>query len=166
MNKVEYRCPSVAVDLIIQCAKSDVESGLVLIERKNPPYGYALPGGFVDYGESTYDAAIREAKEETGLDVILTRQLFTYSHPSRDTRQHVISIAYVANANGEPIAADDAKSIVWVNTNNLESWLKENKGKLVCDHYFLLKDYIHMLPYSLIYNIDPEVERNRWEDKI
>lgn len=161
-EKKEYRCPSVAVDLIINCKSSERGYGLVLIERKNPPYGYALPGGFVDYGEATYDAAVREAKEETGLDIYLKRQLFTYSNPKRDPRQHVVSVAYVSSAVGEPVAADDAKAIVWVYENELENWLEENKEKLVCDHYHILKDYLASDRGFRTY-MDPEGERVRWK---
>jgi 8-oxo-dGTP diphosphatase len=157
-EKKEYRCPSLAVDLIILCEKPNGEQGYVLIERKNPPYGYALPGGFVDYGESTYDAAVREAKEETGLDIYLKRQLFTYSNPQRDPRQHVVSVAYIATAEGEPVAADDAKAIVWAPAFCLIDWVNENKDKLVCDHFHILHDYIRRLDGWVV---EPEVERLR-----
>lgn len=141
-DKKTYRCPSVATDVIIQCTKSNGEVGYIIIERKNPPHGFAIPGGFVDYGEAVYDAAIREAKEEVCLDVCLVEQMFAYSHPSRDPRQHVVSITYFAMANGDPVAADDAKGIVWVPEGELEEWIEENKDKLVCDHYNVLKDFV------------------------
>ncbi len=99
-----YRSPLVTVDIIIE-----ITDGIVLIERSNPPYGWALPGGFVDYGESLEVAALREAKEETSLDVRLKAQLHSYSAPSRDPRQHTITTVFVATAQGIPKAADDAK---------------------------------------------------------
>ena len=103
----QYRNPIPTVDVIIEME----EGGIVLIQRKNPPYGWALPGGYVDYGESLEDAAIREAKEETSLDVTLVRQFHTYSDPKRDERQHNITTVYIAEAKGEPKAADDAAGI-------------------------------------------------------
>jgi ADP-ribose pyrophosphatase YjhB (NUDIX family) len=159
-DKKEYRCPSLAVDLIIRCDKPNGQQGYVLIERKNPPYGYAMPGGFVDYGESTYDAAIREAKEETGLDIHLVRQLFTYSNPQRDPRKHVVSVAYIATAEGEPVAADDAKAIVFAPAFCLIDWVNANRDKLVCDHFYILHDYIRRLDGFVV---EPEVERHRWK---
>ena len=98
-----YRNPIPTVDIIIDTGK-----GIVLVKRKNPPYGWALPGGFVDYGESLEEAAIREAKEETGLDVTLIRQFHTYSDPHRDPRKHTISTVFIAKAEGEPRGGDDA----------------------------------------------------------
>lgn len=159
--KKEYKCPSIAVDIIIECKKPNGDQGFVFIERKNPPHGFALPGGFVDYGEALYDAAIREAKEETGLDVSLHRQLFAYSHPERDPRQHVISVAYFAMANGEPQAADDAKNIVWVPSLEIRDWLKDNKEKLVCDHYDVVQDHF-LIDGLCSASLPPEVERKRW----
>lgn len=99
-----FRNPTPTVDVIIETMPGHV----VLIRRKNPPHGWALPGGFVDYGECLEDAAVREAKEETGLDVTLRRQFHSYSDPQRDARQHTITTVYVAVAEGEPLGADDA----------------------------------------------------------
>jgi len=91
------------VDVIIEC-----EGGIVMIKRKNPPPGWALPGGFVDCGESLESAAVREAKEETGLDIELMRQCHTYSAPGRDPRHHTITTVYIAKAEGKPRGGDDA----------------------------------------------------------
>jgi len=143
-DKQKYRCPSLAVDIIIQCLKPNGDAGYVFIERKNPPHGIAIPGGFVDYGESLYDAAVREAKEEVSLDVCLTRQLFAYSHPQRDPRQHVVSVAFLATAVGEPKAADDAKNVVWVKETDIGDWLDDSKERLVCDHYYVLEDLLKL----------------------
>lgn len=85
------------------------EGGIVLIKRRYPPPGWAIPGGFVDYGESLESAAVREAKEETTLDVELLRQLHTYSEPSRDPRHHTVSTVFVARGSGTLRADDDAK---------------------------------------------------------
>lgn len=100
----EYRNPKPTVDAIIELPGDRI----VLIRRKNPPLGWALPGGFVDEGESLGHACVREAKEETGLDVTLQEQLFTYSDPARDPRQHTISTVFHTTAQGEPVGADDA----------------------------------------------------------
>src|SRR5918995_4570268 len=100
------RFPLTTVDTIIEFSSG----GIVLVERKNPPHGWALPGGFVDYGESIEKAAVREAKEETSLDVVLTEQFYTYSDPSRDPRHHTVSTVFIAAADQAPCAADDAKT--------------------------------------------------------
>ncbi len=124
-----YKNPIPTVDIIIE-----IKGGIVLIKRKNPPFGWALPGGFVDYGESLEDAAIREAKEETSLDIKLIRQFHTYSDPERDKRFHTISTVYIAKAEGEPKAADDAKEIGIFTKENLPS-------PIAFDHSKILKDY-------------------------
>jgi 8-oxo-dGTP diphosphatase len=103
----KYLNPVPAVDIIIEYQ----DQGLILIERANPPHGWALPGGFVDYGESLEDAAVREAREETGLRVTLLGQFHTYSDPQRDPRQHTITTVYVAQGHGQPRAADDARRL-------------------------------------------------------
>ncbi len=135
----KYRSPFPTVDIIIE-----VEGGIVLIQRKNPPHGWALPGGFVDYGESLETAAIREAKEETSLDVELVSQLGAYSDPDRDPRQHNISIVFVARAKGTgaPRAADDAVDIGIFDKDSLPEGL-------AFDHGRILKDYRKRFPATL-----------------
>ena len=98
-----YRNPLVTVDIIIE-----MPNGIVLIERANPPHGWALPGGFVDYGESLEAAAIREAKEETSLNIRLVEQFHSYSNPDRDPRHHTVTTVFIARGTGVPAASDDA----------------------------------------------------------
>ena len=124
----ELKNPVPTVDIIIE-----VDGGIVLIERKNPPYGWALPGGFVDYGESYEQAAVREALEETGLQVNLQRQFHTYSDPGRDSRMHTASTVFIADATGKPQGGDDAKQAAVFTQEKLPS--------LVFDHAQILADY-------------------------
>lgn len=126
----KYRNPFPTVDIIIETE----EGGIVLINRKNPPFGWALPGGFVDYGESLEAAARREAMEETSLDVELLYQLGAYSDPSRDPRQHTISVVFVASAKGTPHAHDDARGAGIFHQDSLPA-------PLVFDHARILQDY-------------------------
>lgn len=130
-NKIEvYQNPIPTVDIIIE-----IESkGVILIRRKNPPYGWAMPGGFVDYGESLEEGAMREAKEETNLDVKLIKQFHTYSDPKRDPRHHSISTVYIAKGKGVPKAKDDAIEIGIFNEWNLPE-------EIAFDHRSILKDY-------------------------
>ena len=125
-----YRNPLVTVDVIIQ-----IEMGILLIERKNPPLGWALPGGFADYGESLEAAAVREAGEETSLNVTLQEQFHTYSDPGRDPRHHTVTTVYIATAYGKPTAADDAKSLAIFDPENLPH-------PMVFDHEFIIHDYL------------------------
>ena len=125
-----YRNPFPTVDFVIQIERG----GIILIKRKNPPYGWALPGGFVDYGESLEEAALREAKEETSLDVELLAQLGAYSDPERDPRQHTITVVFAAKAKGRPIASDDAAEIGVFGPDTMPD-------KLAFDHRRILKDY-------------------------
>lgn len=130
----KLRNPVPTVDIIIEIEKSTGQKGIVLIKRKNPPFGWALPGGFVDYGESLEEAAVREAQEETSLEVALQYQLHTYSAPDRDPRRHTISTIFVAKAKGTPKAQDDAKEIGIFSR-------KEIDFKLAFDHQKILGDY-------------------------
>jgi len=125
-----YKNPVPTVDIIIE-----LNGGIVLIERKNPPHGWALPGGFVDYGESYEHAAIREAREETGLDVSLVRQFHTYSTPDRDPRQHTASTVFIATAEGRPEGRDDALQA--------RVFTRDDLPKLVFDHRIIVEDYFN-----------------------
>ncbi|MBW1669677.1 MAG: NUDIX hydrolase [Deltaproteobacteria bacterium] len=129
-----YRNPFPTVDIIIE-----IQGGIVLIKRKNPPFGWALPGGFVDYGESLEHAALREAKEETSLDVEIVSQLGAYSDPDRDPRFHTISFVFVAKASGQPRAADDAAEIGVFGRASIPR-------DLAFDHARILEDYFKTCP--------------------
>ncbi|NEQ50921.1 MAG: NUDIX hydrolase [Leptolyngbya sp. SIO3F4] len=136
---MSYRNPAPTVDIIIELVDRP-NRPIILIERLNEPLGWALPGGFVDYGESVETAAVREAKEEIGLDIKLLEQFHVYSDPSRDQRKHTISIVFLATSTGEPIAGDDAK-----NFKVFDLWaLPQN---LCFDHDKILQDYWHYRYY-------------------
>lgn len=122
--------PFVTVDIIIE-----IEGGIVLIERSNPPYGWAIPGGFVDYNESLEDCAIREAKEETSLDIYDLSQLHTYSKPGRDPRFHTVTCVFTARGKGRPQASSDAASLKVFPLN------EALKLSLAFDHEQVLRDY-------------------------
>ncbi|OIP39999.1 MAG: NUDIX hydrolase [Deltaproteobacteria bacterium CG2_30_63_29] len=124
-----YRNPTPTVDVIIE-----LEGGVVLIERANEPRGWALPGGFVDYGESLEDAARREAKEETTLDVELTDLLYVYSAPGRDPRLHTVSTVFVGRASGAPQGSDDAMNAHIFSLDSLPE-------VIAFDHREILADY-------------------------
>ncbi|MBN2498220.1 MAG: NUDIX hydrolase [Deltaproteobacteria bacterium] len=123
------RNPFPTVDIIIELG----DDRIVLVERKNPPRGWALPGGFVDYGESLEQAAVREAAEETGLAVRLVEQFHAYSDPQRDPRHHTLSVVYIATADGEPRAGDDAALA--------RAFSLDALPVLVFDHGRILADY-------------------------
>ena len=127
--QTEYHNPLVTVDIIIE-----INAKIVLVERLNPPHGWALPGGFVDYGESLEASASREAKEETSLDIRLKEQFHTYSDPGRDPRHHTLTTVYIATATGTPIAADDARKVGLFTDSNLPE-------PIVFDHKKILDDY-------------------------
>jgi ADP-ribose pyrophosphatase YjhB (NUDIX family) len=126
-----YRNPAPAVDIIIELDTG----GIVLIRIKNPPPGWALPGGFIDYGESAEKAAMREAKEETSLDVQLVELLHVYSDPNRDPRQHTISTVFIAAAQGVPHGADDATETAVVTEQNLPTPLAFDHAKILHDYF-------------------------------
>ncbi|MDH5516587.1 MAG: NUDIX hydrolase [Gammaproteobacteria bacterium] len=126
--------PLLTADIIIE-VKQQQNTQIVLIERLNPPFGWAIPGGFVDCGETVEAAAIREAKEETGLEITLEVLLGCYSAPDRDPRFHTVSLVYIATAEGVPQAGDDAKTVRLVNINALDV-------ELAFDHQRILMDYL------------------------
>lgn len=126
--------PALAADAIIELLDFPGKP-IVLIERKNPPPGWAIPGGFVDIGESVPDAAVREALEETCLEVTLRCLLGVYSKPDRDPRGHTVSMIYVAQAHGEPVAADDAANVGLFDPASIQV-------PLAFDHKQILRDYL------------------------
>lgn len=121
--------PRLTVDVIIE-----TEEGLVLVERKHEPLGWALPGGFVDWGETLEQAAVREVKEETGLDVELIRQFQAYSDPTRDPRGHTVSVVFLGKASGTPVGGDDAATA--------KSFPKDELPELAFDHARILSDWM------------------------
>lgn len=131
----KYKNPSPTVDVIIEMKTKDGRQGIVLIKRKNPPFGWALPGGFVDYGESLEHAAVREAKEETSLDIQLDFQMHTYSDPKRDPRKHTISTVFIAHAEGNPEAQDDAQEVKVFARDDLNFPLAFDHDKILADYF-------------------------------
>ena len=142
-----YKNAVSTVDIIIEVPffknnyTDTAHTGIVIIERKNKPYGLALPGGFTDYNEYLWSAAIREAKEEVSLDVELIEQFYTYSGPKRDARLSAVSTVFIATANGEPVAADDAKKVSVVPIQELLEMAQA--GAFVFDHNEIIQDYIY-----------------------
>ena len=136
-----YRNPAPTVDIIIEL-RDRPHRPIVLIERRNEPFGWAIPGGFVDYGESVEAAAGREALEETQLAVELLEQFHVYSDPRRDPRKHTLSIVFLACATGTPVADDDAKAIALFNP-----W--EVPTQLCFDHDRILQDYWRYRHYGV-----------------
>jgi len=135
----QRRTPLLAVDAVI--IKDDE---IALIKRKNPPFKdmYALPGGFVEYGETTENACVREAKEETGLDVEIVKLVGVYSDPGRDPRGHVISIVYLCKPKTANIkAGSDAKEAQWIKIEEI----KKGEIKLAFDHEKIIKDALQMI---------------------
>jgi len=135
-----YRNPAPTVDIIIEMCDRPSRP-IVLIERKNEPLGWAIPGGFVDYGESVENAAIREALEEVSLGVELVEQFYVYSNPERDLRKHTISVVFIARATGQPKADDDA-----LNVDIFSLW--EIPQNLCFDHDQILRDYQYYRYYG------------------
>lgn len=127
-----YRNPTPTVDIIIE--RVGDRPCILLIERLNEPYGWALPGGFMDYGEDAATAARREAQEETNLEVELLEQFHCYSDPKRDPRQHTLSIVFIATADGEAKAMDDAKALRWFELAQLPTALCFDHGKILADY--------------------------------
>jgi 8-oxo-dGTP diphosphatase len=127
------QCPPVAADVI-----TEIGDKIVLIERKNFPLGWAIPGGFVDFGETVEQAAMREAREEISLEVEIRALLGVYSRPDRDPRGQTITIVYIARAGGEPRAADDAKTVALFDP-------RKPPSPLAFDHAEILVDYVHFL---------------------
>ncbi len=126
----KYRNPLTTVDIIIE-----TENGIVLVERANPPHGWALPGGFVDYGESLEDAARREAEEETTLGVKLVEQFHSYSAPDRDPRHHTVTTVFIAKAEGVPEGADDAKRARVFSKDTVPEAMAFDHGKILSDYF-------------------------------
>lgn len=125
-----HASPAPTVDAIIELPGGRI----VLVRRKYPPLGWALPGGFVEVGETLEEAAVREALEETGLRIQLVEQLFTYSDPRRDARRHTLSTVFAARADGEPKGADDAE--------RAEAFaLDALPDPIVFDHATIIEDY-------------------------
>ncbi len=150
----EYKNPKPTVDVLIE-----IDSGIVLIERKNPPHGWAIPGGFVDEGEPLEEAAVREMKEETGLDVVLTDFLYAYSDPRRDARHHTITMVYIgrpARADAKPAAGDDAAGIAVVDPATPPK-------PLAFDHARVLADYVAFKGGGK--RPDPQAYLERWRRK-
>ncbi len=140
-----FRNPIPTVDIIIELIDQP-NRPIILIERKNTPYGWALPGGFVDYGETVENAASREAQEEVSLSVNLIEQFHVYSNPNRDERKHTMSIIFIATATGKPQAADDAQ-----NVQVFDLW--ELPKNLCFDHDKILADYQNYRYYKLRPNL-------------
>jgi len=129
-----YVNPVPTVDIIIEVHSEKGEEGIVLIYRKNQPRAWALPGGFVDYGETLEEAAVREAREETGLEVESVIQFHSYSDPHRDPRRHTISTVFIARAEGKPRPGDDTEKAEVFREDNLPL-------PLAFDHERILRDY-------------------------
>jgi 8-oxo-dGTP diphosphatase len=132
----EPKTPYLAVDGVVRLWEGERFKGIVLVERRYEPLGYALPGGFVEVGETVEKAVLREVKEETGLDAQIVKLLGVYSEPNRDPRFHVVSVVFVLDAYGEPKGGDDAKKALVFPLEDLPF------DKIVFDHAKILKDYL------------------------
>jgi 8-oxo-dGTP diphosphatase len=127
------KTPELTVDIIIEMHDRP-EKPIVLIERKYKPFGWAIPGGFVDVGETVSQAAIREAQEETCLEVQLDVLLGCYSNPARDPRGHTVGLVFVAHANGTPRADDDAAALDMFDPDNIDVELAFDHGDIIRDY--------------------------------
>ena len=142
-DKFDYKTPKLTVDIIIalegdaapECCNDPTDPYIVFIERAHPPLGIALPGGFVDDGEPTWQAAIREAKEETGIDIELVELFHAYSNPTRDARLHAVSLVYIAKGFDVPKAGSDAKTV----GSDFLSQIRQRP--IAFDHALILSDY-------------------------
>jgi ADP-ribose pyrophosphatase YjhB (NUDIX family) len=130
MSGTELKTPYVTVDAIIR-----YQGGIVLIERKNEPHGWALPGGFVEIGESLEEAAVREAREETSLEVALVEQFHTYSKPGRDPRFHTVTVVFIAIGAGKLKGKDDARRAQVFLQNDLPGQIAFDHRKIIDDYY-------------------------------
>jgi len=126
--------PIVAADVIIEYGE-----GIVLIERKNEPYGWAIPGGFVDVGESLERAAVREALEETSLHVELREMLYVYGKPGRDPRGHTVTVVYIGEGTGRLKAADDAKGARVFTYETLPDNLAFDHREVIADYFTFIQ---------------------------
>ncbi len=128
-----YRNPAPTVDIIVEMVDRP-DRPIILIERLHEPFGWAIPGGFIDYGEAAEMAGKREAMEEIGLEIELVELLGVYSDPARDPRQHTISTVYIATATGTPTAGDDAKQAHVLNIWEIPQNLCFDHGKILADY--------------------------------
>ncbi len=126
----EYMNPKPTVDILV-----DYGGKALLIRRKNPPYGWAIPGGYIDYGESAEDAAIREIREEAGIEVTGLAQFHTYSNPGRDPRHHTITLVFTAESADTPRAGDDAEAYGLFGEHELPSPLVFDHAKVLADYF-------------------------------
>jgi ADP-ribose pyrophosphatase YjhB (NUDIX family) len=129
----EYRNPRIAVDVVV-----DIAGKILLVRRRNPPYGWALPGGYIEYGESAEDAAVREVSEEAGIEITGLAQFRVYSDPARDPRHHVITIVFTASSTNTPAAGDDAADVGLFDPRDFPS-------PLAFDHGRILEDYLRSI---------------------
>jgi 8-oxo-dGTP diphosphatase len=134
MGRRELKTPLLTVDIIIR-----YQGGVVLIERKNPPPGWALPGGFVEIGEALETAAVREAKEETSLDVALIEQFHAYSKPGRDPRFHTASVVFIGEGEGVLAGKDDAREAKVFTELTLPAQIAFDHSQIILDYFAYLE---------------------------